>query len=608
MGATTARTDRFFVELIKPSHYDDDGYVIQWWRAFIPSNSLSSVYALTRDAARRQVLGEGTEIAIEAYDETNIKIPFDNIVKRFRDNDNRGIICLVGVQSNQFPRAMDIARQFRKHGIQVVIGGFHVSGCLSMLPELPDDLRAAMDMGITLFAGESEGRLGDLLRAADRGELEPLYNFMDDLPEMGKQPTPFLPQEHIERYGSSRGCFDAGRGCPFTCSFCTIINVQGRKSRFRSPDDIEHLIREHVAQGVRRFFVTDDNFARNRNWEMIFDRIIDLRENEGMKITFMIQVDTLCHKIPNFIEKAARAGCKQVFIGLENVNPVNLKAANKRQNRITEYRRMLQDWRNAGVLTYCGYILGFPDDTPESIERDIEILKRELPVDLLEFFILTPLPGSEDHQTLHREGVWMDPDMNIYDLEHVTTGHPRMSAQELTDIYYRVWDLYYSPEHVKTLFRRAVAGPGKSIKLVAMILWFHGMVIHEKVHPLQAGVWRIKDRTQRRYGLAVENPLIFYPKRAWQILRTYTPLLLMYYRLRRVHDRIKRDPATRDYMDIAITPVVDGADTEEKLDLFNATEAARTSVARTRNTEKRVRNAGLASIDVVVTNSSGGTA
>ena len=124
--------------------------------------------------------------------------------------------------------------------------------------------------------------------------------------------------------------------------------------------------------GVFRSFVTDDNFARNKNWEPIFDRIIELRENEGMKVTFMIQVDTLCHKIPNFVEKAARAGCKQVFIGLENINPVNLKVAKKRQNRITEYRKMLQAWRNVGIITYCGYILGFPDDTPESIERDID--------------------------------------------------------------------------------------------------------------------------------------------------------------------------------------------------------------------------------------------
>ena len=123
-----------------------------------------------------------------------------------------------------------------------------------------------------------------------------------------------------------------------------------------------------------------------------------------MVMGFTIQVDTLCHKIPNFIEKATRAGAGRVFIGLENINPDNLIGANKRQNKITEYRAMLQKWRDHGALTAAGYILGFPADTKESILRDIEIIKRELPLDLLEFFYLTPLPGSEDHRQAASQG------------------------------------------------------------------------------------------------------------------------------------------------------------------------------------------------------------
>ena len=95
----------------------------------------------------------------------------------------------------------------------------------------------------------------------------------------------------------------------------------------------------------------------------------------------------------------------------------------KRQNKIWEYREMLQAWRKQKVMTWAGYILGFPTDTPESIARDIEIIKQELPIDILEFFCLTPLPGSEDHKKLFMKGVPMDPDMNKYDLEHVCTSH-----------------------------------------------------------------------------------------------------------------------------------------------------------------------------------------
>ena len=140
----------------------------------------------------------------------------------------------------------------------------------------------------------------------------------------------------------------------------------------------------------------------------------------------MIQVDTLCHRIPNFIDKAAQAGVRRVFIGLENINPENLIATKKHQNKITEYRVMLQKWREHGMITYAGYITGFPGDTKESILRDIEIIKRELPLDLLELFYLTPLPGSEDHRNLWRNGVWMDGDLNKYDLSHRVTHHARM--------------------------------------------------------------------------------------------------------------------------------------------------------------------------------------
>ena len=145
-----------------------------------------------------------------------------------------------------------------------------------------------------------------------------------------------------------------GRGCPYQCWFCTIINFQCRKSRFRSPDDLEHAIRENYRQGNRRFFITDDYFARNRRWEPLFDRMIQMRVGEGLKIGFTIQVDTLCHRIPNFIEKAAQAGVRRVFIGLENIYPDNLLAAKKRQNKITEYRAMLRKWRDHGAITCPG--------------------------------------------------------------------------------------------------------------------------------------------------------------------------------------------------------------------------------------------------------------
>jgi hypothetical protein len=363
--AALAHDSKFTFVLVKPTHYDDQGYPIQWYRSALPSNTLACMNSLAEDARRREVLGSGVEIDVETYDETNRRVFPSRIIRDLERRGGRALIGIVGVQSNQYPRAMDLARQFRAAGLQVCIGGFHVSGCIAMLPEMPSELREAQALGIALFAGESEEhRLDEVLLDAWNGTLKPLYNFMDHLPSLEGEPAPILPRKHLARTTGHYSSIDLGRGCPYQCSFCTIINVQGRKSRFRTPDDLEQIIRENRKQGIDRFFITDDNFARNSDWEILLDRVIKLQD-EGIRCGFTIQVDTLCHKIPNFIEKATKAGARRIFIGLENINPDNLIAAKKRQNKITEYRVMLQKWRAHGALTFAGYIHGFPADTKE---------------------------------------------------------------------------------------------------------------------------------------------------------------------------------------------------------------------------------------------------
>ena len=591
----TPMREKFLVELIKPSHYDDDGYVIQWWRGFVPSNSLSSIYGLTMDARNRHVLGAQIDIEIEAHDETNTKVPVRSIVRRFGRNANRGLVLMIGVQTNQFARAVDIATELRAAGIKVAIGGFHVSGSVAMLPETPPEMKAATALGITLFAGEAENRLDDLLAAAFENRLQPLYNFMTDLPSMEGSPQPFLPARYVRRYAGALGCFDAGRGCPFSCSFCTIINVQGRKSRHRSADDVERLIRTHAAQGVRSFFITDDNFARNKNWESILDRIIKLKRRDRMKINIIMQVDTMCHKIPNFVEKAARAGCKKVFIGLESINPESLKGASKGQNRITEYRKMLQAWKRAKVLTYAGYILGFPSDTPHSIERDIQIIQRELPIDIMEFFILTPLPGSKDHQQMYLSGERMETDTNRYDAEHATADHPRMTSAEWEDIYRRAWHLYYTPAHIETLIKRAVVVGMRTRRITSMVFYFSASHFYEHVHPLQGGIFRRKRRSQRRPGLLRENVFALAIRRTREIVSTYVPGLIYFWRLERLRRKIEKDPESRNYMDHALRPVEEG-EFGDGLELYRATESAIVAAAQAKSRARRIRRTESADI------------
>ena len=560
-----ARAHKVFrLVLIKPSHYDNDGYVIRWWRGGLPSNSLACLYGIAEDCRERKVLGDDFDIDIDAIDETNWKVRIEAIANSIKVAD-AGMVMLVGVQSNQFPRSLDLARQFRKRGIQVAIGGFHVSGTIAMLPEREPGVQAIMDLGVSVFAGEAEGRLEGVLQDARAGKLQPLYNVMNDLPHLEGQPLPIIPRKQIERVWGHTTSFDAGRGCPYQCSFCTIINVQGRKSRRRTPDDIEAVIRGNVKQGIRGFFITDDNFARNKDWEIILDRIIELREKEGIEVTFTLQVDTLCHKLPNFIEKCARAGVRRCFIGLENINPDSLLGAKKRQNKITDYREMMLAWKKARIMTVAGYILGFPNDTPESIARDIKIIQHELPIDMLEFFFLTPLPGSEDHKTLYMKGVAMDPDLNKYDLDHVCTAHATMSKADWERAYRLAWETYYSWSHIETIMRRAAAMDNSVGKIKTYALYFKGYHPIEQVHPLEGGGLRMKSRHERRPDMPVEPAILFYPRYWAETAVKAVKWAYLAIRLELLARKVKKDPRRLEYRDEALTLSTNEAD---NLELF----------------------------------------
>ncbi len=282
--------------------------------------------------------------------------------------------------------------------------------------------------------------------------------------------------------------------------------------------------------------------------------MIALREGEGLDIKFIIQVDTLCHKIKNFIDKATRAGVNRVFIVLENINPEDLLAAKKRQNKITEYRDMLQAWRERGATQPMrAAFSAFRAIPARRSSRDIAIIRKERLLDLLEFFFLTPLPGSEDHR-LYTKGEWMDPDLNKYDLNHPSPITARCRMRSGNRSTARCGTLNYSPEHIETVLKRAAAHPkGRPGNKLFLMLWFYLMVKYEGVHPLEVGYFRLKRRRNRHSGLPLENPLIFYPCFVAETIRKHlgygNDLLLAYRRYRRV----KKDPNRRADTDRALS-------------------------------------------------------
>ncbi len=536
---------RLTVLLVRPSKYDDEGYVIRHHRGTQPSNTLSCLYSLTQDAVEQGAL-DGLDLRVHVYDEIVTHVDPKRLGRKFRRKNTKVLVGLVGVQTNQFPRAQDLARQFKAEGFDVMIGGFHVSGAIAMSDTLPPECKETIDAGVTLVMGEVEEQWVNLLRDAAMDRLQPLYDFLDDKPDLYDKPVPqTFPETQKKFVMTATGTIDAGRGCPFGCSFCTIINVQGRKMRTRGAEHIIDRIRENYnlggkRKGVRHYFFTDDNFARNPTWEAIFDGLIRLREVEGKPVDFMMQVDTLAANIPDFVEKAARAGCVQVFIGMESLRDDNLYAAGKRQNKTQDYREMIARWHAVGVICHAGYIIGFPHDTYERVMEDVRVLKDELLLDQVSFFMLTPLPGSEDHQTAVRNGVTLDPDYNNYDSYHTTTPHPKMSAEEWTRAFEEAWKTFYSFDQMRKILLRQ--NPHTYWATIKNFIWYRAGII-ERAHPMVTGFVRWKKRKTRRPGLPIESRWSYFKRRVKEHAYLLTEYAKLYFEMQELwlETRIRRE-------------------------------------------------------------------
>jgi radical SAM superfamily enzyme YgiQ (UPF0313 family) len=515
---------KFRIVLIKPSKYDDDGYVIRFWKGVLPSNTLNVLHGLTEEVKNSRVFGE-LRIEIVTFDETAEKLPVKKIIRWSRCPSTKLVVGLVGVQTNQFPRAVHLARQFRTAGIDVIMGGFHTSGTINMLGEQEPDIQALVKESISIVSGEVEENWAEILADAFHGRLKPIYSFAQDLQNLvniDEAPLPKISPKTMRHFAKpSFGTADTSRGCPFACSFCTIINVQGRKMRERSPESIAKMLRRNYREhGVTFYFFTDDNFARKKLWRETFEEIIKLKK-EDIKISFMVQVD-LARKPQDFVRLAAEAGCTQVFIGMESVNPQNLKAEGKGQNHVEEYQNIINEWHDAGIVVHTGYIIGLPFDTKEQVPQDIRYLMDVIQPDQASFFMLTPLPGSHDHREMKKRGEWMDPDFNKRDSFHATIEHPNMSAEEWFQAYEDAWKSFYSKENMIKILSRWNHNPKIYWNLMSIFFWYKNAALIEKEHPMIAGFFRLKDRLSRRPGFAIDPLHVHFRRRAKEVLRLFT--------------------------------------------------------------------------------------
>jgi len=492
--------------LIKPSKYDEQGFVIRDRFGVLPGNTLATLYSLICQSG--DSLGANVQIVMRVYDETVHKVRtglISWICQRFQA---KSLVVLAGVQTNQFPRATDLALVFQKKGIQTMVGGFHISGVMAMFPQNGEvvntqafeelGLKKLIDHGVSLFAGEAEnGRMLVVLQQFLAGQLKPVYNYLDSPPDLTAEPFPRPIPGMAELFViPGHGTIEPCRGCPFHCSFCAVCNVQGRKMRARSVQGFVETLKANWREGIRTYFITADDTARDPLWPERSRALENLRR-EGITPSFVCQTDAASHKIPGFLDSLA-GFCSQVFVGFETVNPANLESVGKKHNQLAEYRKLIEACRFLGISVQGSYIIGLPNDTPGLLASDMQTIMG-LGQELAFFFSFIPIPGSQDHQRMFCEGRWMDPDLNRYDgFSGSVMEHPRMSAEEWNTAYQKAWETFYSVENLVRILKRTEKK--RYWGVFANIIWCKYAVDVIQRHPMVTGLFRVRDRKSRREG------------------------------------------------------------------------------------------------------------
>jgi len=551
MKPEPCRTIRVY--FIKPSRYDDDGYVQYFRYGVQPNNTLTVLAALNEAFNRRYSAERNVYLETVIWDEICDGVISADTIKaiseKAREDGVELLIGLSGVQSNQYPRGRDLGLQFVSQGLPTIMGGFHVSG-------YPDSCKFLNECGITTVVGEAENLWGDIIEDFLRGDLKKSYSVTqgiraktgkDDIvvPLITEALLPVVDDRYLTRFfNTSMTTLDTSRGCPFTCSYCSVKNVMGRTMRSREPDAVVAWVRDAVQNhGITSLFLVDDDFFRSPRWE---DILVGLRElkKEYPKLSFMMQVDvdascyanvaegeteTAKHRRSRrFTELAAAAGCYMAFVGIESLNPDNLNFATKYQNTddrqhkmkleeararvINKYRRVVDNWHKVGVSVHAGYMLGFPFDGPDCGRIAAATLKK-IGFDIVSFFIMTPLPGTEDQVRSAKEGLINDWDFNNLDSQHVTLKHELLDKASWMQAYREAFTRFYSlPRLLHSIFT-VCAGRGLSVEsrrsvLVQFVYYFFSY--RQGRHPMVGGIWPIKRRDVRRMVINDEEARRFY--------------------------------------------------------------------------------------------------
>ena len=398
--------------LIQPTPYDHKGTLIKKKKLYFVGLSLPLIAALTPSDWE-------VEICLETIED----IPFDT------DADAIGISSM----GHGVIRSIDIAREFKRLGKVVIMGGYMVS-------LMPEEAKSYCD---AVVVGDVEEVWQEVLTDIAEGNIKPFYR-----KEIGKLSTP-LPRYDLiinKRIGDFLPV-QAGRGCPNSCSFCSVHCLyRGRYYR----RDIKDVLRDikHVKDlGFNKLLLLDDNILSDPEYiEGICTRIKEL----NMK--WMSQCSIEIGRNKKLLELLADSGCIALSFGLESVSKDSLQYMNKGWANPVDYEILIKNIRDAGIDVSTEMVAGADGDTVESIMGTADFIEKNR-IAVPRFYILTPIPGTDFYHEMKRQGRICNDDIYSYNGTEAVHIPRHMTAEELTQTYWRLYNKVFS---IRSILNRTI--------------------------------------------------------------------------------------------------------------------------------------------------------
>jgi radical SAM superfamily enzyme YgiQ (UPF0313 family) len=362
-------------------------------------------------------------------------------VRRLQDSDLdwADVVFFSGMMV-QGPSMQQAIARAKQRGLRTVVGG---------------PIASAQDPAISgadhVVEGEAEELVAQLALDLERGAARPHYR-APQLPDLTLVPLPELRLVSLRKYSAM--AVQYSRGCPFTCEFCDIIEIYGRRPRTKTPEQVCAEFEQIYQMGWRGpVFLVDDNFIGNKkNVKKLLPRLVAWMQDHKFPFSLFTEASLNLAEDEEMLRQMRAAHFTRVFLGIETPVAESLKETTKFQNLRRDLLESVRLIQRYGIEVMAGFIVGFDNDPPDVFERQIQFI-REAAIPLSMVGLLTALPNTQLWRRLKNEGRLLKESLGsntLLDMNFI----PKMDTEYLLQGYKRILETIYSP---REYFDRALA-------------------------------------------------------------------------------------------------------------------------------------------------------